>query len=299
VSVSEATRHCIVEVRIDEKTVALGTVIDTNGSVLTKASELKPGRLGCRLASGQDIAAAVVAVDETNDVALLNASAAYLEPIQWATKEAVVGEWVVTPGIGTRPEAIGIVSAPMRRILHKRAFIGVALTNTPAGKIIEIVPGLGAEKAGLKIGDVIVALNDVPIKATEELIRTLRYFREGQKVKLRVQREGEEFEVNIEMGLPQPVRRWGGPSRQELLTRLAGEVSHRAEDFEQAMQHDSVLQPWQCGGPLVNLEGKAVGVNIARAGRTASYALPATLLRHIIAELRTRASQSNDDEEEP
>ena len=32
--------------------------------------------------------------------------------------------------------------------------------------------------------------------------------------------------------------------------------------------------PADCGGPLVNLDGKVVGMNIARAGRTESYAIP-------------------------
>jgi len=65
-------------------------------------------------------------------------------------------------------------------------------------------------------------------------------------------------------------------------------VSQRAEDFELAMQHDAALQPSQCGGPLLNLDGKAVGLNIARAGRIASYALPASLVRRIISELKLR-----------
>ena len=36
-----------------------------------------------------------------------------------------------------------------------------------------------------------------------------------------------------------------------------------------------MLQPWLCGGPLVNLDGEAIGLNIARAGRVTTYALPA------------------------
>jgi len=72
------------------------------------------------------------------------------------------------------------------------------------------------------------------------------------------------------------------------MNRLGTELSERAEGFQMALQHDTVLQPWQCGGPLVNLDGKAIGLNIARAGRTASYALPASLVQQIISGFRTR-----------
>ena len=70
------------------------------------------------------------------------------------------------------------------------------------------------------------------------------------------------------------------------LRRLGGDVSRRAEGFEVAIEHDTVLPPWLCGGPLVNLDGRAVGLNIARAGRVSTYALPARLAKRIFAELK-------------
>jgi S1-C subfamily serine protease len=42
------------------------------------------------------------------------------------------------------------------------------------------------------------------------------------------------------------------------------------------------------GGPLLDLYGRAVGLNIARAGRLASCALPAPLVHQIIADLKAR-----------
>ena len=37
-----------------------------------------------------------------------------------------------------------------------------------------------------------------------------------------------------------------------------------------------------CGGPLVNLDGQCVGINIARAERVSSYALPSSTARSAI-----------------
>jgi serine protease Do len=72
---------------------------------------------------------------------------------------------------------------------------------------------------------------------------------------------------------------------QQRQRRLTGEVSQRAEGFEQAIEHDSVLHPWLCGGPLVNLDGKAIGLNIARASRVSTYALPTRLVKRILDNL--------------
>ena len=93
----------------------------------------------------------------------------------------------------------------------------------------------------------------------------------------------------MQMMVPKPNRRWRGFDRQERMNRLGTELSQRAEGFQVAIRHDTVLQPWQCGGPLVNLEGKAIGLNIARAGRVASYALPSALMKQGIEDLKTEA----------
>ena len=143
------------------------------------------------------------------------------------------------------------------------------------------MPGFGAAKAGLQAGDVILAVNDKAVEKREELIDTLRKFRAGQTVTLRVKRDGEEFEKEVEM-MAELEGEENEAERSTRPDRFQGELSRRAEGFALALQHDTVLQPWHCGGPLVGLDGKAIGVNIARAGRTASYALTAALVQQIV-----------------
>ena len=53
--ISEATRYSIVKFKVDGDTVALGTIVDTNGLALTKASELKKGKLTCWLATDKEV----------------------------------------------------------------------------------------------------------------------------------------------------------------------------------------------------------------------------------------------------
>jgi serine protease Do len=290
--VSEKTRNSIVKFNVDGETVALGAVIETNGLVLTKASEIKAGKLTCWLASEQEVDAKLLCVDEEEDLALVKVYAQGLKPVQWATGDVALGQWAITPGIAETPHAVGIVSALPRRIRPERAFIGVQFdfsTSTP--RIEEILSGLGAEQAGLKRGDVIVGLNDVVVTNREQVVETLREFREGQTVKLRVQRVEDQFDADVRLMVPR-----SGPLSREFyferrLSRMAGEVSRRSEGFEQAIEHDTVLPPWLCGGPLVNLDGQAIGLNIARAGRVTTYALSARLVMQIFKRLRAETQQ--------
>jgi len=95
--------------------------------------------------------------------------------------------------------------------------------------------------------------------------------------------------VEVRMMVPRAGELDGGSDSRPVRRRLDGEVSQRAEGFEVAIEHDTVLPPWLCGGPLVNLEGKAIGLNIARASRVTTYALPSRLVRRIFANLKPKA----------
>jgi serine protease Do len=197
-----------------------------------------------------------------------------------------VGQWAVTPGIAETPHAVGIISALPRRIRPPRALIGVQFdfgTSTP--RIDQILPGLGAEKAGLKTGDVIVAVNGTAVTNREQVVEALREFRDGQTVKLGLRRDEKPFDAQVRMTTPHSGQPGSDLYYQQRSSRVTGAVSERAGGFQQAIEHDSVLRPWLCGGPLVNLDGKAIGINIARAGRVTTYALPARLAKRVFEHL--------------
>ena len=196
-----------------------------------------------------------------------------------------VNPGLITPGIALIPHAVGIISALPHRIRPPRAYIGVVFDQKAATPRVGMVrAGFGAEEAGLKAGDVILAVNGTTVTNREQIVETLREFREGTKIKLHFQRAEEELDADVEMRLPRADQSDFIP--EERVSRLSGDTSKRAEGFEQAIEHDTVLQPWLCGGPLVNLEGKAIGLNIARASRVTTYALPAALVKRIFEQLK-------------
>jgi serine protease Do len=291
--IAAATRYSIIKLEVDDETVALGAVVDATGLAVTKASELKPGKLTCWLANDQHMAAEVIGVDEDTDLALVRVRAEGLKPIQWAEEKVREGQWAVTPGIAPTPHAVGIVSALPRKIRPQRAFIGVQFDfNTSVPKVEEVLEGLGAERAGMKSGDIIVGVNGTTVTNREQIMDTLREFRAGQMVRLRVQREEDQLDFEVRMMPPGGTLLASQPFLQSGADRLTGEVSQRAEGFEQVIEHDTVLQPWLCGGPLVDLDGKAIGLNIARAGRVSTYALPAALVKRIAKKLESASQRT-------
>jgi serine protease Do len=284
--ISEATRYSIVKLNVNGSTVALGTVMDTNGLALTKASELKKGKLTCWLATDKEVDAELLGVDEDEDLALVRVRAQGLKPVQWASGPVAIGQWAITPGIADTPQAVGIISALPHRIRPPRAYIGVQFDyNTSQPTIESVLPGLGAEEAGIKAGDTIVAVNGQVVTNREQVVEALRDFREGQTIRLRVQRLQTQITAEVRLMEPKPGQLGEPPAFSRRFSRMGGEVSQRSEGFEQAIEHDTVLLPWLCGGPLVNLDGKAVGINIARASRVSTYALPAKLVMQIFHNL--------------
>jgi serine protease Do len=63
---------------------------------------------------------------------------------------------------------------------------------------------------------------------------------------------------------------------------MSGRLSNNRTGFPNALQHDLNLKPDQCGGPLLNLDGEVVGVNIARSGRIESMAIPTETLLQLL-----------------
>ena len=288
--VSTATRFSIVKVNADGETVALGTVMDTNGLVLTKASELKPGKLTCWLAADRQVDAEKLAVDEDEDLALLRVRDKSLKPAVWTTNAVVIGQWAITPGIAATPHAIGIVSAPPRQIFRSQGFVGIMFDLTKqAPTIKELAHGMGAEKAGLKPQDVILAINSSVVSNREQVVDIVQQMHEGETVKLSILREKERFDSDIELMAPKFFSSESGLDQETRLASMSGQVSRRAVGFERAIEHDTVLVPWLCGGPLVNLDGQAVGLNISRASRVTTYALPASLVQKSFERLKAKA----------
>ena len=70
VAPSKAVAQSVVELLVDSKPVGIGTIVDADGWILTKASVLG-GKVSCRLPGGSVVAAEERAESQEHDLALL------------------------------------------------------------------------------------------------------------------------------------------------------------------------------------------------------------------------------------
>lgn len=63
--------------------------------------------------------------------------------------------------------------------------------------VASLEPGGGAEKAGLKVGDVMLSINDLPVDTYSQLIGVIGQYRPGDVVKVKVSRGGEKLEFKV------------------------------------------------------------------------------------------------------
>jgi serine protease Do len=284
-----------VRISADGQPAALGAVVGADGYVVTKASVLG-GELKCRSEDGVEVAAEIVGVNENYDLALLRVAADGLTPVAWRTDDVPPpGSLVATVGPGDTVLAVGVIGADPRRIdgptrpEGQRGWLGIGLGDGDAGLGITMVfRGSAAEKAGLEVGDRVKSIDGVTMKSVDHVVETVGGHAFGDAIKLLIQRGEEEVEMAATLGKSRPRRdpkdSWGG-----------GPFSPRRGGFPVGLPHDTVVHPDLCGGPLVDTDGNVVGINIARALRVATYAIPADVVKEVLQDLQSGEPAAQKD----
>jgi serine protease Do len=272
-----------VQVYCDGYKAVLGVVVDEQGFIVTKASELK-GKIEAQLPGAKKLEATLVGSDPGLDLAILKVAATGLPAIAWSESDAPpVGSWLISPGVQSDPVGVGVLSVSPRKISAPSAALGVRLSDDDnVAKIEDVMPDGAAVKAGLLAGDVVVKIDGKTIAGRQNLVETIKSHQPGDKVEIVIRRDGTEQTVSATLGSWSQLTHG---DRAEFQNSLGGQLSDRRAGFPSAIQHDSMLRPADCGGPIVDLDGKVVGLNIARAGRVESYALPAALVRETVKKL--------------
>lgn len=282
-SVVANARRSTVLVQADGKQTALGAIVDSSGHVITKASRLS-GEITC-VVGGKTIDADIIGVSADYDLALLKlATPVQVRPVQWRQgKDPNVGQWLATPGVKDLPISVGIVSVKRRKIPSPPPLLGVVLVDDEQGaKVIEVSRDSGAQKAGVKVGDIITQFAGNAVKDRQSLAAAIGKYRPGDSPSFKVLRGDSKLELKAVLG-----SRLNPRSRGAIQNQMGGALSKRRHGFPTALQHDTYLRPEQCGGPIVDLSGRVVGINIARAGRTESYAIPADKVIALLPQLKS------------
>jgi len=278
-----------VEVRVWRKRVSYGTIVGPE-TVLTKWSEVSRDlrSLSCRTGAGEWLPAVVSGVYPDADLAVIKVAGLEVDPVVFA------GEKDLRPGSFlclTRPDGeaagMGVVSVMPRSLRSSdRAFLGVAMDlefKGPGVLVRRVELGTGAERSGLMASDIILEVTGKKVNGSFELSTLLQRLDPGQKVKIRFARGEEEREVEVELG--------GRPrapripySRMEQMNNMGGHRYSEVRDgFSSVVQSDMQIAPEDCGAPVVDLEGRVVGLAIARAGRIKTFIIPSSAIKKLLA----------------
>ena len=295
----DSARASTVKLLRGGKVFALGTALSTDGYIATKATELadrngvlpdleqKENGDGAVIVqvetpAGERLMGELVGYERTDDIAIIRVAPGKLQPVEWTSSSGLFqGQWVAAMGRQLKNLNTGVISAKRRQIDRRGGVLGVGLdSNDDADAIgvgiINVHPNTPARRAGIKADDLIVEIEDREIRSRRQLGRIIGNFDPGDTIRLVIQRGSERNAIELILGSRSKIFDMYDRNQQ-----MSGRTSVRKTGFTDAIQHELPLPPDAMGGPLVDLEGRAVGVNIARSDRVTTFALPSELVQDI------------------
>ena len=289
------TSASTVRVIAKGKRAAMGVVV-ADGFVVTKLSEID-GATGVTLSGDKSFRAAIAAKDGASDLALLRVSGLKAAPVQWGPPpEAEIGHLVATVWPEADRARIGIVGAIEREIEKSGGVMGVGLGNDGRRiggvTISQVFPKSGASEAGLKTGDIITEVNGLKTTDREALIKLVTGFDAGEEIDVTVRRGDETIKATVMLGHRSQV--FDLFNRNQ---RMSGKTSKRKAGYERVIQHDIALDPRDIGGPVVNIDGKLIGINISRVDRVTTFALPVDVVKASVERMLKEAKEVEEKDE--
>ncbi|WP_028786475.1 PDZ domain-containing protein [Terrimonas ferruginea] len=81
-----------------------------------------------------------------------------------------------------------------------KAMLGVTTqSDTKGAKIISVIKGAGAEKAGIKVGDIVTRIDNAKVEKADDITKAIKDRKTGDKVAVTFLRDGKEQKVTAEL----------------------------------------------------------------------------------------------------
>ena len=263
--------------------LALATLCPPGDYLVTKASEIEgDSGLEVVLSDGKRLPARRAGLDRSHDLLLLHVPGIGPPELAWAeTGTPAMGSWVASLDRKGGTVRVGVIAARDRKIERVGGVLGVTLSKDakkPGGVVVaKVMPNSAAMSAGIQEGDIITAVNEKAVSSPEVLGKAISSHDPGDLVTLDILREKEKLVIEVTLGHRSVIFDVFNRNQQ-----MSGRTSKRRHGFSRVYHHDLPLHPRAMGGPLVGLDGRVLGVNIARSDRVTTYALPAGLVRKIV-----------------
>jgi S1-C subfamily serine protease len=272
-----------------KRPVVYGTVIGDGSEVLTKWSEIAMARGTIQVVDGEGKTATAIVrgVYQDEDLALLSLRGARYKPVNLSHDEPPkLGSFLIAASPDDTPASVGVVAVEARSLREKdQAFLGVRLDPDHEGggvRILGVEEGSGAMDAGLEEGDVILSVGERAVNSLIEMRTALAGFGPGDRLSIRYQRGGAETRVEAELKEKSESFQQFPNDRLRQMEKMGTSLSLVRAGFPSAIQTDMQLERDRVGGPVVDLDGRFIGVAIARADRTRSFIIPTRAIVEVL-----------------
>ncbi|MEP2774536.1 MAG: PDZ domain-containing protein [Luteolibacter sp.] len=268
--------------------LSYGTVVGNGFRVLTKWSEIESSAdiLYLQTGNGEERRATVAGVFAEEDLALLEVVGEALKPVKFETGDLSLGRFITATQPNGRPAGFGVVAVLERNLRESdQAHLGVMADIEFRGKGVKIAnvqPEYGAAEAGLQSGDVILAVEGRPISGLQELRNALTNKHPGDTVELLIESAGKEMTVSVLLS-NRPVMGQFSGDRMNQMEAMGGKPNAVRDGFSRVVQSDMKIDYSQMGGPVVDLQGRVVGITMARADRTRTYVMGSGAVLDLLA----------------
>lgn len=200
--------------------------------------------------------------------------------------------------VGTeQPLAVGVVSVPRRdleapvrptdtlplRLSAGRPYIYGA-SRPMSGYSLRAAFGLSRESdyrvsdveglaysAGIRPDDFLYSLNGRSIVAEADMLEAVSHLWSGDVVPVRLERAGRMMDLLLPLG----------PESH------GDQSNYRADDFPTVIECAVPFYSYECGGPIVDLTGRVIGVTIARPGPHGGMVIPGDCVRKLLPDLQS------------
>jgi serine protease Do len=302
IAVKDASQSTLLIWGRDKKPreLAYGTVVADGTQVLTKWSEIERyvDTLYVQNGSGEAAKAVVSGVFTDEDLVLLDIQGESFAPAKFYESPLPLGRFLAASRPNGKPGAFGVVAVLERNLREAdRAHLGIMADSKYRGegvRIANVQPEFGAAEAGLQAGDVILKIDDRTISGLQELRNALSGKQPGDKVVVEIESAGKQqiFEVMLSN---RPVFGQFSGGRLNQMERMGGDTNGVSDGFSRVVQTDMQIKANHVGGPVVDLQGRIVGVTMARADRTRTYIMGSSAVVDVlkgdadtVAEARTK-----------
>jgi S1-C subfamily serine protease len=233
-----------------------------------------PAQPKCRLSDARIVDAQVVGMDPAFDLALLKIPVTGLPAVRWAERRPLAaGTILAAAGSPENPLGIGVVSVPrrdlagpfpthVRRPTIRPQPLWVLGRTTAEGYVVDKC----STNAGFLRGDIILSIAGKEILSKKDAHDCVDGHRAGERVPVRLIRDGKRLDLTLEL-VAEPMTN-----------------SKPYADFPTLFEHDIPLSLGQCGGPLIDLSGKAVGITMYR-GTYGCMAIPGDRIVRLLPEM--------------